>query len=83
MMADDIEKLIEWARSNGWDVCPDGKGYRRFYDPCGNYVVRYPNTPSNPRRRLLDVKTALKRNGLEIPPPSKVEQRRRTRKEGQ
>lgn len=80
-MADDIDKLIAWAETNGWTVANDAKGYRRFYDPEGNYVVRYPATPSNPRRRLNDVRTALKRNGLEIPPPSKTEQRRRARKE--
>lgn len=81
-MADDIEKLIEWAHANGWSVIWDTKGYRRFYTPEGEYVVKYPATPSNPRRRLLDVKTALKRHGLEIPTPSKSEQRRRARREG-
>lgn len=80
---DDIDKLIDWARSQGWTVEPDSKGYRRFYDPNGEYVVRYPATPSNPRQRLHDVKNALKRKGLEIPPPSKAELRRRARKESQ
>ncbi|HEX7660898.1 MAG TPA: hypothetical protein VF444_15605 [Pseudonocardiaceae bacterium] len=78
---DDIEKLIAWAVANGWTIRVDNKGYRRFYEPNGEFVVKYPNTPSRSRRRYLDVKTALKRNGLEIPPPSKAELRRRARTE--
>lgn len=82
-MADDIDGLIKWAEANGWKVPTDASGYRRFFDPDGVYIVKYPKTPSNPRQRLYDVKNALKRNGLEIPPPSKSELRRRARKEGQ
>ncbi|MGW9310683.1 hypothetical protein ACWGPQ_22010 [Saccharomonospora azurea] len=79
---DDIDKLIDWAVSQGWSVTTDSKGYRRFYTPAGEYVVRYPKTPSNPRGRLHDVKRALKANGLEVPPPSKTELRRRARQQG-
>lgn len=79
-MAEEIDTLVDWALTNGWTVRTDAKGYRRFYTPYGYYVVRYPATPSNPRRRVADVRTALKRNGLEIPPPSKAELRRRARK---
>lgn len=75
MMADDIDKLIAWARSQGWRIDTDTKGYRRFHAPDGAYVVRYPATPSNPRRRFLDVVTAVRAHGLAWPPPSKKEQR--------
>lgn len=80
-MADDIDELIAWARSQGWTVSTDADGYRRFYTPGGTYVVRYPATPSNPRRRLLDVVTAVRRHGLPWPAPSKKEQRAQRRKE--
>lgn len=56
VLADDIDKLIKWAQSQGWTVITDSKGYRRFYNRNGDYVVRYPAMPSNPRRRLDDVK---------------------------
>ncbi|MDQ0376587.1 hypothetical protein [Amycolatopsis thermophila] len=78
---DELEKLIAWAESQGWTVKTDKKGYRHFYNPAGDWVVRHPATPGNPRRRLAEVQTALKRNGLEVPPPSRAEQRRRARKE--
>jgi len=81
-MADDIDKLIDWARSQGWSIEVDANGYRRFYAPDGSYVVRYPATPSNPRRRLLDVVTATRAHGLPWPPPSKKEQRAQRRKDG-
>lgn len=82
-MAEDIDKLIAWARSQGWDVRVDSDGYRRFYRPDGTYVGYYPATPSNPRRRLQGIVTAVRRNGLPWPTPSKKEQRARRRKEGQ
>lgn len=46
---DDIDKLIDWAVSQGWSVTTDSKGYRRFYTPAGEYVVRYPKgkSPNN------------------------------------
>jgi hypothetical protein len=47
-MAEDIDKLISWACSQGWRVERDAQGYRRFYAPDGTYVVRYAATPSNP-----------------------------------
>lgn len=80
-MAQDIDKLIVWARSQGWDITTDADGYRRFHTPRGDYVVRYPATPSNPRRRFLDVVTAVRQHGLPWPPPSKKEQRSQRRKD--
>ena len=76
-MADDINKLIAWAKSQGWDVQSDADGYRRFYRPDGTYVVRYPATPSNPHRRLRDVIVEVRKHGLEWPRPSKAELRSR------
>jgi hypothetical protein len=81
-VADDIESLLAWARSQGFEVKVDGKGYRRIYTSNGRYITRYPATPSNPRRRYTDVLVALKSAGLVWPPPSKKEQRsQRSRKE--
>ncbi|MFN6543904.1 hypothetical protein ACPCIR_12750 [Mycobacterium sp. NPDC051198] len=80
MGSDGISDIIEWAESQGWTVETDNNGYRRFYDPQGNYVVRYPATPSNPYRRRLDVLTKVKQAGLPWPAPSKKEQRSQRRK---
>lgn len=80
-MADDIDKVIRWATSQGYRVEVDRNGYRRFYAPDGTYLARYPATPSNPRRRLLDVIIALRQAGLTWPPPSKSEQRAQRRKQ--
>jgi hypothetical protein len=80
-MNSDIRELAAWADQNGWTVEDDSKGYARFYDQNGNYVVQYPATPSNPYRRMKDLQTALKRAGLAIPPPSKKERRSERRKE--
>lgn len=80
-MNSDIRDWANWAVSQGWTVEDDSKGYTRFYDPLGRYIVRYPATPSNPRRRMADLKVALRRAGLQIPPPSKKEQRAARRKE--
>ena len=71
----DIKDLADWAKSQGWTVEDTTKGYTQFFDPNGNYIVRYPATPGNPRRRMADLKVALKRAGLQVPPPSKKEQR--------
>jgi hypothetical protein len=76
----EIRDLATWAVANGWSVKDDASGYTRFYDPDGNYVARFPATPSNPRRRMLDLKTSLKRAGLAIPPPSKKERRSQRRR---
>lgn len=76
----EIKDWTAWAESQGWTVRDDAKGYTRFYDPNGNYIAYYPATPSNPRRRLADLKVALKKAGLPIPPPSKKEQRAQRRK---
>jgi hypothetical protein len=78
-MADDIDKLIRWARSQGWEVRTDASGYR----PDGAYVGYYPATPSNPRRRFRDVVTVLRANGLQWPPASKKEQRAQRRRDVQ
>jgi hypothetical protein len=80
-MNGDIKDLADWATSQGWRVEDDASGYTRFFDPEGNYITRYPATPSNPRRRMADVRVALKRAGLQIPPPSKKEQRAQRRKD--
>lgn len=80
MVNSDIADLAKWATSQGWTVSDDTKGYTRFYDPEGNYVVRYPATPSNPRRRMADLQVALRKAGLQVPPPSKKEQRAQRRK---
>ncbi len=80
-VAEDIDKLVEWACSQGWEIRVDSKGYRRFYRPDGAYVGYYPATPSNPRRRLADIIAAVRRNGLGWPPPSKKERRAQHRKE--
>lgn len=79
----DIKDLAEWAQSQGWHVEDDANGYTRFYNPEGEYVVNYPATPSNPRRRMATLQVALKRSGLQVPPPSKKERRSQRRKEGQ
>jgi hypothetical protein len=83
MGSDGIDDIVEWAESQGWTIRNDTSGYRRFFDPDGNYIVRYPSTPGNPRRRRLDVLTAVKRAGLSWPVPSKKEQKAQRRKEGQ
>lgn len=79
-MNTEIAKLAKWAASQGWDVRDDAKGYTRFYNPEGDYIAQYPATPSNPRRRMADLMVALKRAGLQVPPPSKKEQRAMRRK---
>ena len=78
----DLGEIVDWAKKSGWDVRTDAKGYTRFYNPKGAYVANYPATPSNAYRRMKDLTTALKREGLQIPPPSKKEQRSKRRKEG-
>ena len=82
-MAEEIDDVIAWARSQGWEVRTDNKGYRRFHRPDGTYVTSYPATPSRPSRRLADVVAALRRHGLPWPAPSRKEQRAQRRKEGQ
>jgi hypothetical protein len=80
-MNSDIKDIAKWAKDNGWTVTDDAKGYTRFHHPEGAFVVSYPATPSNPRRRMKDLTVALKRAGLQIPPPSKAELRARRHKE--
>jgi hypothetical protein len=70
-----IKKIAKWAQSQGWTVEDDASGYTRFYDLQGNYVARYPATPSNPRRRMAELEGKLNKSGLQLPPPSKKEQR--------
>jgi len=79
-MNSDIADWAAWARSQGWTVTDTTKGYTQFFTPEGAYAGRYPATPSNPRRRMADLKTVLKAHGLPIPPPSKKEQRAARRK---
>jgi len=67
----EIKDIASWATRNEWTVVDDMKGYTRFYTPDGDYVARYPATPSNPRRRMADLITKLKKAGLEWPAPSK------------
>jgi hypothetical protein len=79
----DVRDLAAWAISQGWRVQDDASGYTRFFDNRDRYVARYPATPSNPRRRMADLKVALRRAGLRVPPPSKKEQRsQRTERDG-
>jgi hypothetical protein len=68
-VADDIDKVVAYAQSQGWTIKVTANGYRHFYDPEGNWIVHYPKTPGRPQRRLADVLTAIKRAGLEWPPP--------------
>ncbi|MFT4011330.1 MAG: hypothetical protein QM655_14945 [Nocardioidaceae bacterium] len=56
-----IKDWADWAVSQGWTVKDDTKGYTRFFDPEGTYVGYYPATPSNPVRRMADLKVALKK----------------------
>lgn len=70
-----IVEIAKWARSQGWRVEDDASGYTRFYDRDGEYIARYPATPSNERRRMQELIVALRRAGLAWPAPSKKEQR--------
>ena len=69
----EIAEIARWAESQGWTVRDDASGYTRFFNPAGAYVTRYPATPSNARRRMADLSSALRREGLPVPPPSKKE----------
>jgi hypothetical protein len=80
-MDKDLKEYIDWAESQGWEVRQSADGYTRFYTPAGAFAAQYPNTPSNPYRRMKDLQVALRRNGLQIPPPSKKEQRALRRQE--
>lgn len=82
-MAEDIDKLIKWAEKQGWTVEVNSDGYKYFYPPGSDkWVSRHPNTPGRSQRRFTEVRLALKKHGLEWPPPSKSELRARRRKEG-
>ncbi|WP_246584896.1 hypothetical protein [[Mycobacterium] fortunisiensis] len=72
---DNISDIIEWAESQGWTIEVDKNGYRRFFDLHGNYVARYPATPSNPYRRRLDMLTASQESGTSV---ARTEQERTT-----
>lgn len=39
-MNQDIRKIAKWARSQGWTVKDDAKGYTHFYDRDGNHAKR-------------------------------------------
>ena len=79
-MNSDIRSWAKWASSQGWTVEDDASGYTHFYRPDGTHVGRYPATPGNPYRRMQALKVALKKNGLQIPPPSKKEMKAQRRK---
>ncbi|MDN5852961.1 MAG: hypothetical protein L0K86_08955, partial [Actinomycetia bacterium] len=64
MMNTEIKSWAEWAASQGWTVEDNEKGYTHFWTPDGTWAAYYPATPSNPRRRLLDLKVALRKHGL-------------------
>jgi hypothetical protein len=79
-MNSDIADVVKWARSQGWTVVDDAKGYTRFYNAHGLYITNYPATPGRPNRRIADLKVALRKAGLPWPPPSKKEQRAQRKK---
>jgi hypothetical protein len=79
----EIKKIAKWAKSQGWETKDSTDGYTHFYDPNGNHITYYPNTPGNPYRRMKDLTVALKAAGLQVPPPSKKEQRAQQRKQEQ
>lgn len=79
-MNPDIREIAKWAITQGYRVEDTTKGYTRFFDANGNFVGRYPATPSNPGRRLQELTAALQRSGLELPPPSKKQLRSRRQK---
>lgn len=54
-MNSDIADIAKWARSPGWTVDDDSKGYTRFYDPHDAYITNYPATPGNPYRRRQEL----------------------------
>lgn len=80
-MADDIDGLLAYARSQGFIVEVDASGYRRVLTSAGELITRYPASPSRKERRYLEVVIALRKHGLIWPPPSKKEQRSQRRKE--
>lgn len=83
-MNSDIRDLAKWATSQGWTVTDTASGYTQFFDTNGVYVGEYPATPSNPRRRMADLSVALRKAGLQVPPPSKKELRSaRNKQKGQ
>mgnify|MGYP000393811219 CR=1 FL=1 len=77
-MNNDVKDIAEWARSQGWTVLDDTKGYSRFYDPQGNYVTYYPASPSRPNRRMADLKVDLKKAGKPDPEPNSMAIKRGT-----
>lgn len=79
-MNSDIADIVKWARSQGWTVVDDSKGYTRFYNPHDVYITNYSATPSRPNRRMASLKVELKKAGLPIPVPSKKEQAAQRRK---
>lgn len=82
-MNSEIKKIANWAQSQGWTVEDDTKGYTHFCDPDGNHKGYYPATPSRPYRRMKQLEVDLRAAGLQIPPPSKKEQRAKQRKQQQ
>jgi hypothetical protein len=66
-MDKDLTGITDWAMSQGWTVETDANSYLRFYDPRGNYIVRYPATPGNAYRRMLDLQVKLRSAGSRSP----------------
>lgn len=81
MVNSEIKGIAKWARSQRWTVEDDASGHTRFYNPDGEYVTDYPATPSRPQRRMAELRVELRKAGLQIPPPSKKEQRSQHRRE--
>jgi hypothetical protein len=79
MMAPEITDAVQWARDCGWSVTIATSGHVRFFTPAGRYVVDYPGTASS-QARLRNTIAALRRAGLQWPPPSKKERRSQRRK---
>jgi|tagenome__1003787_1003787.scaffolds.fasta_scaffold20856392_3 hypothetical protein len=71
----EIKKIAKWAQSQGWTLEDDASGHTRFYNPDDSYVTDYPATPSRPKRRMADLQVKLRKEGLQVPPPSKKERR--------
>ena len=42
-MAEDIDKLIAWAKANGWTVENSADGYRHFYAPAATSATTRPH----------------------------------------
>ncbi len=81
MVAREIRETAKWAQECGWTVTEASSGHTRFFKPTGEYVVDYPSTASS-QTRLRNTEAALRRAGLELPPPpSSIRRVRRNQQE--